>query len=324
MRMLTISVLAAGALCSAGAPSLALEGSSAAGPIGGTDIRTAQLPPPGIYGGHITLIAKADKFYDGSGVLVPALSELDLFKQRWAPFALYVPDVEVLGGRIGIAAIVPGGVECGHLFAGTPTRCVAGIGDPYMEIGWSRFFGTMRPSKFAGALPVAEGLTLALGFGTVFPFGKYDAVDATGTGISIGNNIWVFAPTAAVTFVTKPIIADGTEFSARLYWNNYLENPDTKYLTGTLMNIDFAVSEKIGRFQVGFAGFYAWQTEDDKQFGIRLPPDGRRTEIFEYGAVLAYDLPEYGAVWKVKALKTALSENTVGAYGVAFTWAQKF
>ena len=172
MRMLTISVLAAAVLCSAGAPSLALEGSSAAGPIGGTDIRTAQLPPPGIYGGHITLIAKADKFYDGSGILVPALSELDLFKQRWAPFALYVPDVQVLGGRIGIAAIVPGGVECGHLFAGTPTRCVAGIGDPYVEISWSRFFGTMRPSKFAGALPVAEGLTLALGFGTVFPFGR--------------------------------------------------------------------------------------------------------------------------------------------------------
>jgi hypothetical protein len=314
----------AAAIACASGPALALEGSSAAGPIGGTDIRSAQLPPPGVYGGGVTFVAKADQFFDRNGDLVPALRDLDLFRSRLAPFVLWVPDVEVLGGHIGIAAIVPfAPSECGHLFAITPTRCSAGVGDPYAEIGWSRYFGTRRPSKYAGAYPVAEGLTVALGFGTVFPVGTYDVFDATVQGLAIGNNIWVFAPTAAFTYVTRPILADGTEFSARFYWNNYLKNPATEYLTGTLLDIDFAVTEKIGRFQVGLAGFYSWQVEDDKLFGVSVPPDGRRTELLNLGAVAAYDIPEYGAFLKVKVLSSVIYHNIVKSYGVAFTLAKK-
>ena len=323
MRTMITALAAAAALVGADAPGFAVEGSSAAGPTGGTDIRSAQLPPPGLYGGSVTFFAKADQFFDADGNLVPALSELDQFRARLAPFLLWVPDLEVFGGHIGIAAIVPFGQECGHLFGITPTRCIAGIGDPYAEIGWSRYFGTRRLSKFAGAYPVAEGLTVALGFGTVFPVGTYNVADATVQGLSIGNNIWVFAPTAAFTYVTKPILADGTEFSARFYWNNYLINPATQYLTGTLLDIDFAVTEKIGRFQVGLAGFYSFQVEDDKQFGVTVPPDGRRTELLNLGAVAAYDIPEYGAFLKVKVLASAINNNIVKSYGVAFTFAKK-
>ena len=52
----------------------------------------------------------------------------------------------------------------------------------------------------------------------------------------------------------KPILAEGTEISAKLYWNNYLRNPETGCATGDLINIDFAITERIGRFQVGVAG----------------------------------------------------------------------
>src|SRR5687767_11519956 len=90
--------LGAVAVCCACAPSYAAEGSSVAGPIGGTDIRAAQLPPPGLYGGLVLLYARANQFFDGSGKLVPALSGLDLTRMRAGPFLLYVPDVQVLGG----------------------------------------------------------------------------------------------------------------------------------------------------------------------------------------------------------------------------------
>ena len=243
-------------------PAIAAEGSSAAGPIGGTDIRSAQLPPPGLYGGTVQLYAEAHKFYDGGGHLVPALSALELARTRVAPFLLYVPNLQLLGGSIGIAAIVPGGTECGRLFEATPKRCIAGVGAPYVEVVWSRFFGTVRPPRYPGAFPIAEGLTLAFGAGAVIPVGRYSATDAISQGLTIGNNIWDFAPTVAFTYVTRPILADGTEFSAKLYWNNYLENPATKYRTGDLVNIDFAISEKIGRVQLGVAGYYAfrWRT----------------------------------------------------------------
>jgi hypothetical protein len=321
MRIVTIVTVAA--ILSAGAPSLALEGSSAAGPIGGTDIRSAQLPPPGLYAGNIFLYAKADQFFDDNGNLVSALRALDLMRVRLAPFVLYVPDVDVFGGHIGFAAIVPFGPECGHLFDTTPTRCIAGFADPYVEIGWSRYFGTLRPSQFAEAYPVAEGLTIALGVGAVLPFGRYNVIDANVQGLAIGNNIWVLAPTAAFTYVTKPILADGTEFSARFYWNNYLINPDTQYQTGTLLDFDFAVTEKIGPLQVGLAGFYSWQVEDDKQFGLAVPPDGRRARVLSLGGVAAYDIPEYAAFLKIKAVASEINENLVKSWGVAITFAKK-
>jgi hypothetical protein len=303
--------------------SLALEGSSAAGPIGGTDIRSALLPPPGLYGGMVLLHAAAREFFDGDGNLVPALSGLDLTRKRVGPFLVYVPDVQVLGGSIGVAGIVPGGTECGRLFEATPKRCIAGVGDPYVEVAWSRYFGTPRPSQYAGAFPIPEGLTIALGFGVVIPIGKYDGADATIQGLSIGNNIWDFAPIVAFTYVTPPIIAEATEFSAKLYWNNYLTNPATQYSTGALINLDFAVSERIGRFQLGVTGFYAFQIADDKQFGVPVAPDGHRAEILQLGGVLGYDMPELAASMKVKGLTTVVTANTVRSYGVVVGFFKK-
>lgn len=182
-----ILLWAVAALCGGATATLAAEGSSVAGPIGGTDIRSAQLPPPGLYGGTIQLYAEADKFFDSDGNVVPALRALDLARTRVGPFLLYVPDVRVLGGSVGVAAIVPAGTECGRLFKTTPKRCIAGVGDPYVEVDWSRFFGTIRPSEYPGALPIAEGLTIAAGFGVVIPVGRYSEVDATVQGLTIGK-----------------------------------------------------------------------------------------------------------------------------------------
>ncbi len=38
----------------------------------------------------------------------------------------------------------------------TPTRCIAGVGDPYVELSWSRYFRAPRPSLYPGAYPILE------------------------------------------------------------------------------------------------------------------------------------------------------------------------
>ena len=152
----------------------------------------------------------------------------------------------------------------------------------------------------------------------------YDASTPLQQALSISNNIWDFAPTAGFTYTTPPIIADGTEISVRFFWNNYIENRDTHYQTGDLLDLEFAVSERIGRFQVGLTGFYAFQVEDDELFGVPIPPDGRRTTNAQLGPIVNFDIPANSSSVKVKALTTVLTENTVRSWAVIFGWVKKF
>jgi hypothetical protein len=319
-------LLVAAMLAAASQPASAVEGPTVAGPIGGTDVRSAMLPPPGLYGGAVAVGIEAFDFVDGQGQPIAALSEARLGRVVGGPFVLYVPDVQVFGGFVGIGAYLPYAKTCGHLFAGEPRSCLSGFGDPYVEIAWSRAFVRPRPSRYPGALPILEGLFVQAAFGVVVPTGQFDATTPTRQALSIGTNIWDFAPSVAITYTTPPIFAEGTEFSAKLYWNNYLTNPTTQYTTGTLINVDFAITERIGRFQVGLAGFYAFQVADDKSFGVAIPPDGRRGEQLTMGGVLVYDMPEYGAALKIKGLASIASAtiNTVNTRGLIVGVFKKF
>jgi len=159
-----------------------------------------------------------------------------------------------------------------------------------------------------------EGVAVSFGLGTVLPIGQYDVRLATTQALSVGNNTFDIAPSFAFTFTTPPLIAEGTEVSAKAYLNNYATNPETRYLAGRLLNVDFAVSEHVDRFQVGITGFYAKQLADDTTNGRRVEPDGRRAELLMLGAVLNYDLPEIGAAVKVKAMQSVVVKNTVNNY----------
>jgi hypothetical protein len=305
------------------APAWAIEGNTAAGPIGGTDIRSALLPPPGIYAGIIGLISPVHEIHDGSGNPVPGLDAVDLIARVSGPFFAFVPNLTAFGGSLGLLGVFPYGQECGHVVSVLPSRCSTGFGDPYFEIAWSRTFGHLRPSRDPGAFPIMQGLAVELGLGAVLPVGKYDRMLQATNGVTIGNNTFDVAPSVAVTYTTPPLIAEGTEFSAKLYWNNYRTNPDTQYKAGSLLDVDFAVSEHLGRFQVGAAGFYAFQVEDDTQFGVQIPPDGRRVEILNLGGVVNYDIPELGAVVRLKALTTVVARNAVVSKSLVVSFVKK-
>lgn len=316
-------VLLAGLLGAAAVPCLAAEGTTAAGPIAGTDIRSAVLPPPGLYGGAIGLNSHVPEVVDGKGKPVQGLDAVDLTARMAAPFLVYVPNVQVLGGSIGLIGLAPGGQECGQLVSAIPSRCTWGMGDPYFELAWSRSFGQLRPSRDAGALPILEGLVIGAGIGVVAPFGKFEPLLRSTNAISIGNNIYDVAPSVAVTYTTRPLIAEGTEFSAKVYMNNYGINPETHYKASPLIDVDFAVSERIGRFQLGLTGVYLSQTGEDRQFGVVVPPDGRRLEYMALGGVLNYDMPEQAAAIRAKVLSTVLGRNTGISQVIAVGFAKK-
>ena len=161
-----------------------------------------------------------------------------------------------------------------------------------------------------GAFPILEGLTLDFGLGAVIPVGKYDANTQAMNGVTIGNKTSDIAPSVAFTYTTPPLIAEGTEFSSKIYLNNYGTNPVTSYKAGSLIDVDFAVTEHIGRFQVGPTGIYLNEIADDHQFGAIVPPDGRKLEYLALGGVVNYDIAEIGAAIKLKAVTTVMAENS--------------
>jgi hypothetical protein len=319
-----VILIAAALWCGAWTPVLALEGPSAAGPIGGSDIRSALLPPPGLYGGVAIVGAGSLAFVDGKGDTIPELREAYLAEEVGGPFLYYVPDLKMFGGSVGIGGFLPFGNLCGHLDFGATNQCKAGVGDPYLEMDWSRFFGTWRPSQFAGAYPIPEGLALLAGFGIVFPTGFFDNSSALNHTLSLGTNVWDFAPSVAITYTTPPLLVEGTEISAKFYWNNYQENPTTHYWTGDFLDLDFAVTEHIGRFQVGFTGFYVFQIKDDEEYGYAAAPDGRKAEILRVGGLINYDMPEYDASVRIKTHYPLIVENCVQAWAVMFAFFKKF
>lgn len=315
---LTLVGFAFGAVPASGA-----EGSAAAGPSGGSDIRAALLPPPGLYGALLGVYSTFNKIDDGSGQPAAGLDAVNLKASIGGALLLYVPDIQILGGSIGLLGFADGGSGCGQLISALPARCVTGFGDPYVEADWARFFGHVRPSRDFGAFPIAEGLGIEVGLGAVLPVGQYSSTLQATNGISIGNNTFDLAPSLAITYTTPAILADGTEFSAKIYYNNYSTNPATNYRAGPLVDVDFAVTEHIGRIQVGPTGTYLRQVANDEQNGVAIPPDGRKIDLLFLGGVVSYEMIEYGAVIKLKAQVPVLVENAGAATGVVITLAKK-
>jgi hypothetical protein len=247
------------------APCWAVEGAAAAGPIGGSDIRSAILPSPGFYGGVVGLYNNVTQFHDGTGHPAPALNAVGLTDNIAGAFFLYVLDFKLFDGRIGLAGFVAGGQDCGQLVSAVPRRCTeTGLGDPYFELSWSRSFGQLRPPTVTGAFPIVQGLVLDFGIGALLPIGNY--------------------------------------------------NQQLQEMNG---------AEHVGRFQVGPAGFYVFQTGQDRQFGTVVPPDGRRLEYMAVGGVINYDIAEYNALIRFKANTTVFSQNGVVAKLFVLTLAKK-
>jgi len=320
---LWLALLVTAALLGGMPLSVAVEGTTAAGPVGGSDLRAALLPPPGLYGGLVFYGGNAPRLVDGKGRDFPGLSPHFTIKAA-APFLLYVPDVQVFGGSIGVFGVLPYGAECGRFLAAQSWACAWGAGDPYFEIGWSRYFGTPRSSRVPGAFPIPEGLAVSIGIGAVLPVGQYNVQQVTQQGVGLGNNIFDIAPSVAITYTTPPIFAEATEFSAKLYWNKYRSNSATQYQTADLLTVDFAVTERYGRSQMGVTGTYAFQFDGDKQIGVTVPPDGRRSEVLLLGGILAHDLPEYGMSMKVKAVSSVWAANAVRSQTVTIGFIKKF
>src|SRR5690348_4946830 len=86
-------------------PAWAAEGSTVAGPIGGTDIRSAFHGPPGLYAAIITGGSSAYQLRDGSGNPRAGLDAVGIDAVVGGIALSYVPNFKLLDGSIAFLGV---------------------------------------------------------------------------------------------------------------------------------------------------------------------------------------------------------------------------
>lgn len=316
-----VSCLAALFILDAGGTAWSAEAVLPAGQIGGSDIRSAALPPTGLYGGLFILGGDLPGLFGPEG----SVAHADGSHLIVGAGVRYVYPWEIFGGRIASGLTLSYQQTCfGDYVRGGVTAdvtCANGLRDAYTDLLlWSRFFPSAeyfeQPDK-PGKMPY--GLSIMLGFGMNLPIGSY----VKGRAVNTSANFWNFAPQAGFTYTTKSLLGDyfgqATEFSAKVYLNNFTENPSTNYQTGTMVSWDAAITQRQNQWQYGIAFYSFHQIEDDQLNGV--PVDfpggvhGRKAWEITGGPIVAYDTMIDNHPWQfaVKGLFALCGANT--SYG---------
>jgi hypothetical protein len=314
--------IVAGAACLVLAqPAIASEGDVYGGPIGGTDIRNAYLPPPGLYGGVVAIGAYAFQLNGDNGKKNPALHNVDLNLGGVAAGAEYVYTPTFYGGRLA-TEVQEGYYAPATLSIDHHREYGGGWTDLYSDLlKWSRYLGPMGVTVPPGARKLPYGLTVQAAYSMIFPIGAY----RSNVFASSGHNTYFVIPNFAATYLTAPNFAgDGAEISAHLFFDHAFENPTTNYVSGDVVDIDYALSERTGRFQYGLNGYYATQVNNDSKNGILVQPDGKHYVAMKIGPIIAYDIPRLGMTVKFKATFPVIIHNAIAGPAAALEVGFKF
>lgn len=287
------------------------------GPIGGTDIGAAYLPPePGLYMGAGFIGVTSDRFHDRDGNEIPIDNS---FGAGAGVVGLeYVYENKVFDGTLASSVQIGYGERCIRF---GERNCRWGVSDIYSDLFfWSKHVGGGE-SENPSQAPLPYGLTIGGGLGVTVPSGRYDKDEPVNT----GGNTWIISPNVAVTYLTGPrysLGGDGTELSARLFYSMPQENRDTHFDAGTVVNLDWAITQRYGYWQVGVAGQHAEQIDSDRL------PNGTRTNDLKFtagsvGPVISTFLPSIGSQLKVKAAANYDAKNTFSGYSLVMVMGWK-
>lgn len=316
------SVIAVSA-CLLGLPtaSYAVEGGIYGAPLGGTDIRQALLPPPGIYGAAVSGTFSSPYFtnqFGGYSSNNPAYLNSEVVAGTiqvvypWKPFDFTIASSFQVEYEYEAQSLTPGGIHK----SGTEF----GFGDSYADVFYaSHYLGLFGATP--GDKQLKYGLTGAFGLAVEVPLGAYNVNNFVNT----GHNTLITIPNVALTYITGPNLSlgDATEISARFFFDTNKMNPADGYLSGNLIDLDYSFTQHLGSFQVGLAGDYAKQISADHSKTGVVQPAGDEFEKVDLGPVVAYDFPDH-SVFKFKALFPVVHENNYDNKSFVLVYARQF
>jgi hypothetical protein len=204
---------------------------------GSEGILAATLPPPGVYLRDYNWFYYSDQFNDANGNKVPGQNP-KAFIYANVPRVLWITDLQVLGGNIGVDGLVPFAYK--SLKAGPFDDHTFGVSDPFVEATWSA-----HPKQF----------DLALGFGVWMPTENFNAQNPTWAGLGF----WDYMFTAGATWY--PDTAKQWSISALGRYEINAQQDDTGITPGQVYTLEGGIGYAVSKIvTVGASGYYQQQT----------------------------------------------------------------
>jgi hypothetical protein len=206
--------------------------------VPGTEgLLAATLPPPGIYLRDYNWFYYADQFNDASGNRVPGQNP-KAFIYAQVPRLIWITDLQVLGGNIGVDGLVPFAYKA--LKAGPFDDHTFGISDPFAEATWSTH---------------TKQFDFSLGFGVWMPTENFSAQNPTWAGLGY----WDYMFTAGATWY--PDTDKKWSLSALNRYEINAQQDDTGLTPGQVYTLEGGIGYAVSKIvTVGASGYYQQQT----------------------------------------------------------------
>ena len=208
-------------------------------------IKAASLPPPGFWLRDYNVAYYSDSRNDNNGNKINGL-DAKAFVYANVPRLLWITDTKVLGGYLGVDALLPLQYTDLDIKAGPDTvidHHTFGIGDLFVEGTWSA-----HPKHF----------DLALGYGAWAPTGNYSDKPVQDPTTMAGQGYWTHMLTAGATWYI-----DSDKRWALSALNRYefsMEKEHSEQFPGQTYTLEWGASYGVTKtVDVGAVGYYQQQ-----------------------------------------------------------------
>ena len=309
-----------------GSQAHAVEGGVYGAPLGGTDIRQAYLPPePGLYGGIAGVAARSPDFRDQNGNVSATANPAFLYATIAGAGLLYEYPFKPLGFSLASSFQLNYIGERQALTAGGRflNGFATGLQDSFADYIFASKYLGLFGAKPGDNPKLKYGLTGSVALSGEIPIGRYNVNNF----VNPGKNTLITIPNVALTYLTGPNLSfgDGTEISARFFFDTNARDAASGYQGGNLIDLDYAISQRFGgQFQAGIAGDYAQQLNGDHNatFGL-VAPGGDIYAKIDLGPVFVWDNPQLATTFKLKALFPIYHQNNYEATTIVISAARK-
>ena len=249
--------------------------------LGSKGPQAGMLPPPGVFAGNTVYSYVGDAAPSlevpfGGNILIDAEATITVD----IPSLLWVPDMEVLGGHMGLFGLLP----IGHVGVTASAFLTGPGGVPIIGANTSQDSFTIGDPAVGAVLGWNSGaFHWNVGVLANVPIGDYrnGAID------NLAFNRWAVDLNASATWLDPKT---GLELSASAGITFNGENSDTDYETGDEFHLEFAALKHVSQeFSFGLVGYHYEQITGDSGSGAVL--GGFKGRVTALGPHVAYTFP---------------------------------